>query len=89
MFEGGKEADTRGEVVLWKGWYSVQRETARVACVRRVDAGEGEDEERTFPVDERRRRVCRLGVVCVERKVERGFVRSIVCDIVVVAVEVG
>ena len=60
--------------------------------MRRVEAGEGDDEERTFPADERRRRVCRLGVVCVERKVERGFVRSIVCDIVVVigkVVEVG
>ena len=50
--------------------------------MRRVEAGEEEDEERTFPAGERRRRVCSWGVVCATRKVERGFVRSIVWDIV-------
>jgi len=57
--------------------------------VRRVDAGEGEDEERTLPVGERRRSVCSWGVVCVARKVERGFVRSIVWDITAVVVVIG
>jgi hypothetical protein len=33
-------------------------------------------------VGERRRRVCSWGVVCAARKAERGFVRSIVWDIV-------
>jgi hypothetical protein len=54
--------------------------------VRRVEAGRGEDEESSFPVGERRRRVCSWGVVFAARKVERGFVRSIVWDIVGVVV---
>ena len=40
-----------------------------------VDGGEGEDEGEE-------RRVCRLEAVCVERKVERGLVRSIVYDVI-------
>ena len=51
--------------------------------MRRTEAEEGEDEERSFPVGERSRRVCSwVAVVFEARKVERGFVRSIVCDIV-------
>jgi hypothetical protein len=63
------------------GWYSVQREQARVACVRRVDAGRGEVLERSLPVGDKRMRVGSWGVVFWERKVVRRFVRSIVCDI--------
>jgi len=58
VLEPEREADIRWEVVDWKGWYSVQREQASVACVRRVAADEGEDEDKSLPVGERRRRVC-------------------------------
>jgi len=49
--------------------------------VRRVDAGESEELESSFPVGERRRSVWSCGVVLLTRKVERRLVRSIVCDI--------
>lgn len=51
--------------------------------MRRVDAGDGEEEESSFPVGERRSSVCSWGVVLAARKVERGFVRSIVWDMMV------
>jgi hypothetical protein len=64
------------------GWYCVHRDTARVAWVRNVAAEEEEEEERSLPVGERRSRVCRVGVVWVERKRVKGRGRSIVCAIV-------
>ena len=57
-----------------------------MACVRSVEAGEGEDEERSLPVGERRRRVWSWGVVLEARKVERALVRSIVCAMMVAAI---
>jgi hypothetical protein len=46
-----------------------------------VDAGRGEELERSLPVGDNRMRVGSWGVVFWERKVVRRFVRSIVCDI--------
>lgn len=57
--------------------------------MRRVEAGDGEDELRSLPVGERRRSVCSWGVAFAARKVERGLVRSIVCDIVRVGTSNG
>ena len=54
-----------------------------MAWVRRVDAGEGEALQRSFPVGERRRRVCSCGVELWERKVERRLLRSMVFDIMI------
>lgn len=54
---------------------------ARVACVRNVEAGRGDELLRSFPVGDMRMRVGSWGVVFCERKVLRRFVRSIVCDI--------
>tara|TARA_R110002060_G_scaffold5246_2_gene8169 strand:- start:954 stop:1220 length:267 start_codon:yes stop_codon:yes gene_type:complete len=52
-----------------------------VACVRRVEAGKGEELERSLPVGESRRSVGSWGVVFCARKAVRRLVRSIVCDI--------
>lgn len=51
-----------------------------VACVRRVEAGKGEELERSLPVGESRRSVGNWGVVFCARKAVRRLVRSIVCD---------
>jgi hypothetical protein len=62
------------------GWYSVQREQASVACVRRIAAEMGEALESSLPVGDSRRRVGSAGVVFWERNVVRRLVRSIVFD---------
>ena len=49
--------------------------------MRRTDAGEGEELERSLPVGESRRRVGSWGEVLLARKVESRFVRSMVWDI--------
>ena len=53
-----------------------------MAWVRRVEAGDGEELQRSLPVGESRRRVCSWGVVLWERKVVRRLVRSMVFDMV-------
>ena len=81
-----KEEEIRVGSLDGYGWYRDQRETASVACVRRVEAGKCEELERSLPLGESRIRVWRWGEVDWERKAERRLVRSMVWDMVVVGV---
>lgn len=65
-------------VVACEEVYWLHNEHARVACVRRVEAGNGEEVVRSLPVAVMRRRVCRCGEVLLLRNVMSRFVSSIV-----------
>lgn len=54
---------------------------ATVDCVLRIEAGRGEELERSFPVGDMRRSVGSWGEAFCERKVVSGLVRSMVWDI--------
>jgi len=82
-----KEDEIRAGSLEGYGWYRDQRETASVACVRRVDAGKCEELERSLPLGERRIRVWRWGEVDWERNAESRLVRSMVWDMVVMGVD--
>ena len=68
-------------LLIGRGLYEDQSVTARVACVRSVEADDGDVLESSFPVGDSSRRVWSCGVADWERKAVSRFVRSIVCDI--------
>lgn len=53
-----------------------------MAWVLRVEAGNEEDEQRSFPVGDSRIRVCNWGLAFCKRNVDSRFVKSIACDMV-------
>lgn len=60
-----------------RGEYRAHREAARVACARSVEAGLGDEDERSFPVGVSSRRVCICGVRFELRNEMTDFVSSI------------